>query len=111
MGNRTRRWAAGLCAALIVSMPALAGETPKRGGTLNYVIPTDAPPSFDAHRETAYATSGVFDHFPTFPTFSTVPTFPPFPPSPGFGSLAVTAIKLAGRRAVQCSPPPSFYTP
>ena len=56
MGNRTRRWAAGLCAALIVSMPALAGETPKRGGTLNYVIPADAPPSFDAHRETTYAT-------------------------------------------------------
>jgi ABC-type transport system substrate-binding protein len=37
-------------------MPALAGETPKRGGTLNYVIPADAPPSFDAHRETTYAT-------------------------------------------------------
>jgi peptide/nickel transport system substrate-binding protein len=30
--------------------------TPKRGGTLNYVIPADAPPSFDAHRETTYAT-------------------------------------------------------
>src|SRR5947207_7076687 len=56
MGNRTRRWAAGLCATLIVSMPALAGKTPKRGGTLNYVIPADAPPSFDAHRETTFAT-------------------------------------------------------
>src|SRR6266480_960986 len=56
MGNRTRRWAAGLCAALIVSMPVVAGEIPKRGGTLNYVIPADAPPSFDAHRETTYAT-------------------------------------------------------
>src|SRR5438067_8349685 len=56
MGNRTRRWAAGLCAALIVSMPALAGETPKNGGILNYVIPADAPPSFDAHRETTFAT-------------------------------------------------------
>src|SRR5438552_11067255 len=56
MGNRTRRWAAGLCAALIVSMPANAAETPKRGGTLNYVIPADAPPSFDAHRETTFAT-------------------------------------------------------
>src|SRR5207245_5346698 len=29
---------------------------PKTGGTLNYVIPADAPPSFDAHRETTFAT-------------------------------------------------------
>ena len=32
-------------------VPALADEEPKRGGTLNYMIPADAPPSFDAHRE------------------------------------------------------------
>src|SRR5258708_916161 len=56
MGERTRRWAASLCTALIVSVPVVAGEIPKRGGTLNYVIPADAPPSFDAHRETTYAT-------------------------------------------------------
>ena len=31
-------------------------ETPKRGGTLTYMIPADAPPSFDGHRETTYAT-------------------------------------------------------
>jgi peptide/nickel transport system substrate-binding protein len=55
-GDWTRRCAAGLCVALIVGAPALAGDVPKRGGTLNYVIPTDAPPSFDAHRETTYAT-------------------------------------------------------
>src|SRR4051812_27053234 len=30
--------------------------TPKRGGTLTYMIPADAPPSFDGHRETTYAT-------------------------------------------------------
>jgi peptide/nickel transport system substrate-binding protein len=35
---------------------APADETPKSGGTLNYVIPADAPPSFDAHRETTFAT-------------------------------------------------------
>ena len=29
---------------------------PKRGGTLTYMIPADAPPSFDGHRETTFAT-------------------------------------------------------
>src|SRR5246500_245486 len=47
-----------LAAALVVAAPfiALAGETPKNGGILTYVIPADAPPSFDAHRETTFAT-------------------------------------------------------
>ena len=31
--------------------PAVADEEPKYGGTLTYMIPADAPPSFDAHRE------------------------------------------------------------
>ena len=31
----------------IASIPAW-GQTPKRGGTLTYIIPADAPPSFDA---------------------------------------------------------------
>src|SRR5271166_1097947 len=31
-------------------------ESPKYGGTLTYLIPADAPPSFDAHRETTFAT-------------------------------------------------------
>ncbi len=31
-------------------------EAPKHGGTLTYMIPADAPPSFDAHREETYAT-------------------------------------------------------
>src|SRR2546428_10438414 len=50
---------AGMLAALVatsVAAPATAGETPKRGGTLTYMIPADAPPSFDGHRETTYAT-------------------------------------------------------
>ena len=44
--------------ALLIGAPfaAPADETPKTGGTLNYVIPADAPPSFDAHRETTFAT-------------------------------------------------------
>ena len=31
-------------------------EAGKRGGTLTYAIPADAPPSFDAHREGTFAT-------------------------------------------------------
>src|SRR5215470_165383 len=49
--------AVGLGALLIgAAFAATAEETPKQGGTLNYVIPADAPPSFDAHRETTFAT-------------------------------------------------------
>ena len=36
--------------------PKQSEGTPKRGGTLTYMIPADAPPSFDGHRETTYAT-------------------------------------------------------
>src|SRR5213078_310460 len=46
--------AAGL--ALAAAMPAAADEAPKRGGTLTFLIPADAPPTFDGHRETTYAT-------------------------------------------------------
>ncbi len=41
---------------LSISLPAGAAETPKRGGTLTYMIPADAPPSFDGHREATFAT-------------------------------------------------------
>ena len=34
----------------------LADEMPRRGGTLTYMIPADAPPSLDGHREGTYAT-------------------------------------------------------
>src|SRR6516225_928420 len=50
--------AAGLGAVLCIATmaaPATA-QTPKRGGTLTYMIPADAPPSFDGHRETTFAT-------------------------------------------------------
>jgi hypothetical protein len=41
-----------MTSALLVA----ADEEPKYGGTLTYMIPADAPPSFDAHREETYAT-------------------------------------------------------
>src|SRR5437764_9297107 len=51
-------WMAGIGAALavIAATPGAAAETPKRGGTLTYMIAADAPPSFDAHREGTFAT-------------------------------------------------------
>src|SRR6266513_1859580 len=48
--------AVGLGAAFAATLPAGAAETPKRGGTLTYMISADAPPTFDGHRETTYAT-------------------------------------------------------
>ena len=45
----------GLIGTAILAVPAGA-ETPKYGGTLTYMIPADAPPSFDGHRESTYAT-------------------------------------------------------
>src|SRR5438067_7924599 len=48
--------AAGLLAALALAAAASAEEAPKRGGTLTYMIPADAPPSFDGHREATFAT-------------------------------------------------------
>jgi len=44
---------------VIAASPAMAAntgeETPKRGGTFTYMIPADAPPSLDLHREATYA--------------------------------------------------------
>ena len=56
---QTRWISAGLLgAAMAVAAlsPAGAAETPKYGGTLTYMIPADAPPSFDAHHEQTFAT-------------------------------------------------------
>src|SRR6202140_1130345 len=56
MQTGLRFWATGF-AALLAAAPASAAETaPKRGGTLTYMIPADAPPSFDGHREGTFAT-------------------------------------------------------
>ena len=51
-----RSFAAGVAILLSLGLPALADTTPKRGGTLTYMIPADAPPSFDGHREGTFAT-------------------------------------------------------
>jgi peptide/nickel transport system substrate-binding protein len=45
-----------LMVSAFLAIPATAGEEPKGGGTLTYMIPADAPPSFDGHRESTYAT-------------------------------------------------------
>jgi peptide/nickel transport system substrate-binding protein len=52
-----RRYLA-VCAAIVLSLswPAWADDTPKRGGTLTFMIPADTPPSFDGHRENTFAT-------------------------------------------------------
>ncbi|MBV8334894.1 MAG: hypothetical protein JO358_05495, partial [Alphaproteobacteria bacterium] len=47
---------AGFIGVMAPATLAPADEEPKRGGTLTYMIPADAPPSFDAHREETYAT-------------------------------------------------------
>ncbi len=56
---RSGPWAAAFgtaIASVITIAPAAADETPKHGSILTYMIPADAPPSFDGHRETTYAT-------------------------------------------------------
>src|SRR5437762_7400941 len=51
-----RSLATAVAILLWLSAPSGAEETPKRGGTLTYMIPADAPPSFDGHREGTFAT-------------------------------------------------------
>jgi peptide/nickel transport system substrate-binding protein len=56
MRRKPQLFAYVLGLAFSFAMPAAAEETPKYGGTLTYMIPADAPPSFDAQREETYAT-------------------------------------------------------
>ena len=62
-----RPWALAPIAVLACVTCALtaasAEETPKRGGTLTYLIPADSPPSFDGHRESTFATVHAFAPF------------------------------------------------
>ena len=48
----------GMATALgaCLAFGAVAADTPKSGGVLTYMIPADAPPSLDGHRETTFAT-------------------------------------------------------
>jgi len=55
MASAIRVW--GIVAGmLLIASPGLTAETPKPGGTFTFMIPADAPPSFDAHREGTFAT-------------------------------------------------------
>ena len=44
-----------LATILACGATVATAEAPKRGGVLTYMIPADAGPSFDGHRETTYA--------------------------------------------------------
>lgn len=64
MGVAARFAAAALIAALgLVGAATNADESPRRGGILTYLIPADAPPSFDGHRESTFATVHGFAPF------------------------------------------------
>src|SRR5437868_10234971 len=52
----TYRLLAASVAILVMLSGPTAAQTPKRGGTLTSMIPADAPPSFDRHRENTFAT-------------------------------------------------------
>jgi peptide/nickel transport system substrate-binding protein len=59
IGSGLRAAGVGAVLALTASGTALAAneeEAPKRGGILTYMIPADAPPSLDGHREGTFAT-------------------------------------------------------
>ena len=56
-------WRILLGLILVWGLAAHAVETPKRGGTLTFMIPADAPPTFDGHRETTYATAHAIAPF------------------------------------------------
>src|SRR5579864_7518196 len=58
-----RSFTTGAAILMLLGYPALAEDTPKRGGTLTYMIPADSPPSFDGHRESTFATVQGFAPF------------------------------------------------
>ena len=55
MRSGLRLCAAAVSVLLALAAPAMGAEAPKRGGTLTYMIPADAPPSFDGHQEGTFA--------------------------------------------------------
>lgn len=66
----------GLLALLAAVSPARAEDTPKRGGILTFMIPADAPPSLDGHKENTYATIDA-----TAPFYSVLIRINPMNPS------------------------------
>ena len=90
MSVRTSVWAAAVALAAMTTIPALAEAPPKRGGTLTYMIPADAPPSFDGHRETTFATVHA-----AAPYYSVLIRVPPDNPASTVGSGTGTAASRA----------------
>ena len=76
MDVRTGLWAAGLGLAAVIAAGPANAQTPKKGGTLIYMIAADAPPSFDGHRETTFATVHA-----TAPFYSVLIRVPPDNPA------------------------------
>src|SRR5580704_9242931 len=66
----------GILALLAACLPARAEETPKKGGIFTFMIPADAPPSLDGHKENTYATLHA-----TAPFYSTLIAINPDNPS------------------------------
>ena len=78
MKTHIRGLAVGLSVTLsaaLAATPALA-QTPKRGGTMTYMIPADAPPSLDGHKENTFATLHA-----TAPFYSTLISINPDNPA------------------------------
>ena len=87
---QTRRMLAVGFGALLASGVALssgrAEEQPRRGGTLTYMIPADAPPSLDGHREGTFAMLHA-----TAPFYSVLMRVNPENPSDTTSSSATSA--------------------
>jgi peptide/nickel transport system substrate-binding protein len=66
----------GVLALLAAALPARADDAPKHGGVLTFMIPADAPPSLDGHKETTYATVHA-----TAPFYSTLIRINPMNPA------------------------------
>ncbi len=90
-------WAAAYGAALVATMPVGAAENPKRDGTLTYVIPADALPNFDGHRETTYAT--IHSVAPYYSVLIRINPDNPGPPLPRCGRGKLAAVPSLSRTA------------
>jgi peptide/nickel transport system substrate-binding protein len=62
-GQIARKFVSAAAIAVLCGAAAWAEEAPRRGGALTYMIPADAPPSFDGHRESTFATVHGFAPF------------------------------------------------
>jgi peptide/nickel transport system substrate-binding protein len=75
-----------LCAFAVWVVGPATAETPKRGGTLTYVVPAE-PPSYDGHRETTFAL--IHPIAPFYSTLIRVNPDNPSSPTDFVGDLAL----------------------